>query len=125
MPARTLRCLALGLSACIAAAAAASEPPPACDLPAAAADPLADRAGILAQYERLPRPCLAAIFEACTHAAGATLLDFGSAATCSFGYEALLKQGFGGDFGALLAWWRAQRGASAELQSPVGTRARP
>lgn len=125
MPARILRCLVLGASALVVAAAAASEAPAACELPAAGADPLADRAGILAQYERLPRPCLAAIFEACTRAAGRTLLDFGSAATCSFGYEALLKQGFGGDFGALLAWWRTQRSEPAGLEPPVGTRARP
>ncbi|RYF18982.1 MAG: hypothetical protein EOO30_01170 [Comamonadaceae bacterium] len=114
MPARTLRCLATGASALVVAAAAASEPPPSCELPAAGADPLADRAGILAQYERLPRPCLAAIFDACTQAAGTTLLDFSSAAVCSFGYEALLKQGFDGNFSALLAWWRNQRSEPTE-----------
>lgn len=112
MPARTLRRLA-ATAALASAGAAASGPQPACELPAAKADPMADRAGVLAQYERLPRPCLTAIFDACTVAAGRSLLDPGSAAICSFGYEALLKQGFGGDFGALMAWWRSQRPPAA------------
>jgi len=92
-----------------AAAATVETEPPACELPAAGVDPLADRAGILAQYERLPRPCLDEIFVACTAAAGQTLLDFGSAAVCSFGYEALLRQGFGGNFRALMAWWLSRQ----------------
>lgn len=81
-----------------------------CELPAAGVDPLTDRAGILAQYERLPRSCLDEIFVACTAASSQSLLDPGSAAVCSFGYEALLRQGFAGNFRALLAWWRSQRG---------------
>jgi hypothetical protein len=28
---------------------------------------------------------------------------------CSLGHEALLRRVFGGDFNALLAWWRSQR----------------
>lgn len=80
-----------------------------CELPAAAIDPLGDRAGVLAQYEQLPRVCLDEIFIACTAASSQALLDFGSAAVCSFGYEALLKRGFGGNFRALMAWWRTQR----------------
>jgi hypothetical protein len=80
-----------------------------CDLPGSGEDPLTDRAGLLAQYERLPHACLQEIFVACSTAADAALLDFGSAAVCSFGYEALLSQRFGGSFRALMAWWRAQR----------------
>jgi hypothetical protein len=49
------------------------------------------------------------LFNACSHASGRTLLDFETAAMCSPGHEALLRQGFGGNFGALLAWWRSQR----------------
>jgi hypothetical protein len=87
---------------------------PACELPASESDPLADRAGILAQYEQLPQACLREIFSACSTAASMSLLDFSSAAVCSFGYEALLKQGFGGNFRALMAWWQAQRGQTLQ-----------
>jgi hypothetical protein len=99
----------------IALPADAAEPEArSCELPAAGADPLTDRAGILAQYERLPRACLDEIFATCTAAASRSLLDPGSAAVCSFGYEALLRQGFGGNFRALLAWWRSQRNESLQ-----------
>jgi hypothetical protein len=116
MDARALRCLL------VAAAAAVSLPPPAgaetqpqqCQLPGAGADPLADRAGLLAQYERLPQSCLQELFRACTDASSRRLMDFGSAASCSFGYEALLKRGFGGSFHALMAWWNGERGTAVQ-----------
>lgn len=111
MDARILRCLAAAAALVATLPAGAQEPDsPGCELPASPSDPLADRAGLLAQYERLPQACLREIFAACSSAASRTLLDFGSAAVCSFGYEALLKQGFGGNFRALMAWWTAQRG---------------
>jgi hypothetical protein len=113
MDARALRCL-LAAAAVTASVPAAAEVPPPCELPASETDPLSDRAGILAQYERLPQACLREIFSACSAAASHTLLDFGSAAVCSFGYEALLKQGFGGNFRALMAWWAAQRGQALQ-----------
>lgn len=110
MEARDLRCVLA------AAALAAAMPPlgadsaaPSCDLPATGTHPLEDRAGILAEYERLPHACLDEIFSACSLAANESLLDFQSAAICSFGYEALLEQRFGGNFRALLAWWLSQR----------------
>lgn len=109
MDARVLRCLAAAAALFATLPAAAEAPPPGCELPASQADPLSDRAGILAQYERLPQACLRALFVACSTAASRTLLDFGSAAACSMGYEALLKQGFGGNFRALMAWWNTQR----------------
>jgi hypothetical protein len=109
MHARDLRCL-LAAAMVAAAAPAAADPADSCTLPGAGADPLADRAGLLAQYEQLPQACLQEIVTACTAAASETLLDFGTAAACSFGYEALLKQRFGGNFRALMAWWREERG---------------
>lgn len=80
-----------------------------CEMPATGPDPLQDRAGSLALYERLPRSCLQQLFGACQEAASRGLLDFGSAAACSLGYEALLREHFGGDFRELLAWWQAQQ----------------
>jgi hypothetical protein len=115
MDARALRCLAIAAAAVTATLPVHAEVPPAlCELPASDVDPLTDRAGILAQYERLPQPCLRAIFHACSTASSETLLDFGSAAVCSFGYEALLKQAFGGNFRALMAWWHTQRAPAVQ-----------
>lgn len=50
-------------------------------------------------------------FWRCDHAAARSLLDAGTAAWCSVAYEALNKRRFGGDFAAMLAWWRANKDA--------------
>lgn len=76
------------------------------------AHPLDSREETLAQFEALPPACLKSMFMACTAAASETFMDLGSAATCSIGYEALLKRGFDGNFNALMAWWRAERDSS-------------
>jgi len=114
MDARVLRCLAVAAAALVSLPAW-SEPdaqPQRCELPGAGTDPLADREGLLAQYERLPRSCLQDLFRACAEVSSRSLMDFGSAASCSFGYEALLKHGFGGDFHSLMAWWKGERRAA-------------
>lgn len=85
---------------------------PGCELPEGM-DPLGERAELLAEFERLPRQCLEGIFRECTAASSRGFLDLGGAAVCSFGYEALLRQGFGGNFHALLAWWRNEKQAAA------------
>jgi hypothetical protein len=102
---------ALLAAACLGAAvpAPALAANPGCVIAVEEADPMRDRAGLLAQYERLPAHCLKAILHECGAVASRSLLDFGSAAMCSIGYEALLKQGFNGNFQALLAWWRSER----------------
>jgi hypothetical protein len=104
-----LRCLLAAIAIGAACCASAQRPEPGrCEIPTSEAGPLADREGLLARFEQLPQSCLREIVNTCTRAASRTLLDFGSAATCSFGYEALLRQGFGGDFSALMAWWQSQ-----------------
>lgn len=108
MDAPALRGVLLAL-ALLAVSPVHADTPASCELPAGEADPLADREGMLAAYERMPTPCLRALFNACSAASSRNFLDFGSAAVCSFGYEALLKQGFGGNFRELLAWWQSQR----------------
>lgn len=102
------------------AGTAASVQPPGeslahCELPRPAdgTHPLANRAESLSRFEAMPPQCLKAMFMVCTEAARTQLLDLGSAAACSIGYEALLRSGFGGNFQALMAWWRAQRSASS------------
>jgi len=86
--------------------------PQACAAPAEADNPLADRREQLSLYEGMPEHCLKTLVMECTAVANERMLDMGSAATCSIGYEALLKRGFGGDFKAMLAWWRTQRDGS-------------
>jgi len=57
---------------------------------------------------------LKAAYLQCNRLAETTLLDFGTAATCSMVYEALKERVFGGDFQRLLRWSREQRaGATA------------
>jgi hypothetical protein len=106
MHARTLRGLLAAAALLTLAHARADLAAPRCEIPGSEAGLLADRAGLLAQYRRLPTPCLQQIFRACTEEADRSLLDLGSAAVCSLSYEALLQQEFGGSFPALLAWWR-------------------
>lgn len=108
MKATVMRCTAALVIAATGPAWAES-PPAACEVQPSQAHPLADRAGMLSRYEQLPPYCLKAMFMECAAQANEQVLDFGSAATCSIGYEALLKRGFSGDFQALLAWWRNQR----------------
>ncbi|NPC58960.1 hypothetical protein [Caenimonas soli] len=84
-----------------------------CQVQPSQADPFVDRVATLSRYEQLPPYCLKAVFMQCAEQANQQMLDFGSAATCSIAYEALLKRGFSGDFQALIAWWRTQRNESA------------
>jgi hypothetical protein len=113
---RLLRCVAgCAALAWAALAAAQQEAPGARQRPAAAAtcqqpehagDPMLDREERIRQYETLGEPCLKRLLVECNAAANSRLLDGGSAFACSIGYEALLKRHFGGDFQAMLAWWR-------------------
>lgn len=97
----------------IAAAASAQSHAPAaparCTLPESKAlTGGEDRAASIARFEQLEPDCLKAVFLQCSQASREMMLDMGSAATCSVSYEALLRRGFGGNFNALLAWWRGQ-----------------
>jgi hypothetical protein len=114
MHAHALRALLVTATVLAAWPAGADPQPQPCRLPSPEANPLADRADLLAQYERLPRPCLRALFTACSQAAGQGVLDFGSAAACSFDYEALLSQDFDGSFPAFMAWWQSQQAPSRQ-----------
>lgn len=115
MNARAAACAAL-LVACTAAAAGTPQPAPppsepaACSAPAGSGShPLADRSGTLSRFEQLSPECLKTVVVQCAGVANRVLLDLGSAALCSIGYEALLRRGFGGDFHALVAWWVSVR----------------
>jgi hypothetical protein len=116
---RLLRCVlacAAATSGFPAAAQADSDntlPSPDCRAPAYDGPPLLHRQDRIAQYEGLGEHCLKRLAIECNAAASRQLLDAGSAFACSMGYEALLRRGFGGDFQAMLAWWRTRPEAAA------------
>ena len=97
-----------GLSAAGEAGSGNTGPSPACRAPADDGPPLLHRQDRIAQYESLGDHCLKRLVVECNAAASRQLLDAGSAFACSLGYEALLRRGFGGDFQAMLAWWRTR-----------------
>ena len=72
---------------------------------------LNDRAATIARMEQMPDACLKRMLFICGDAAGQRVMDTGSAFTCSMSYEALLHKSFGGNFAAMLAWWRGARDA--------------
>lgn len=111
---RLLRCV-LACTAAMAGLCTAAEdgseatPSPAiCRAPAYDGPLLLHRQDRIAQYEGLGEQCLKRLVVECNAAASRQLLDAGSAFACSLGYEALLRRGFGGDFQAMLAWWRTR-----------------
>jgi hypothetical protein len=65
----------------------------------------------LARYEQLPTDCLKTMFMHCSAESERRALGSGEVMVCSFGYEALLKGAFRGDFDALLGWWRLEKAA--------------
>ncbi|KAB2873792.1 MAG: hypothetical protein IT503_08590 [Burkholderiaceae bacterium] len=69
---------------------------------------LREHEAIAARFEVMPEADLKAVYLRCDAEANRRLLDFGDAALCSLAYEALKRRVFGGDFDALLAWWRTQ-----------------
>lgn len=89
--------------------------PAGCQAPPYDGPPLLHRKERISQFEALGEPCLKQLMVECNAAANKQLLDPGSAFSCSIGYEALLKRGFGGDFQAMLAWWRNREGATGLL----------
>ena len=70
-----------------------------------------DREETISSMQAMPEICLKTLVVVCGRSANEGLLDLGSAAMCSMGYEALLRKSFGGSFQAMLAWWRGTRAA--------------
>ncbi len=80
-----------------------------------------DRDLIRARLERLAEPDLKTVYLRCNEAAEEGLLTFEEATLCSLAHEVLKQRVFGGDFEALLNWWRLHRSGS----SAGGTAAEP
>jgi hypothetical protein len=57
---------------------------------------------------------------ACDAAASQRLMGSGEAAVCSVVSERLLREGFGGDFDALLSWWREAKSAFSAARGRPG-----
>lgn len=61
-------------------------------------------------------------FWRCDHAATQALLDSGTAEACGTVTEALKNRRFGGDFTAMMAWWRANKDAEHRAASAASPR---
>ena len=88
--------------------------------------------GALAQHKgAVPQPAqgvrsasasttLESAFWACDHAATSRGLDSGDALACSVATEELKRVRFGGDFGAMLAWWQRSKDAAHRALDAAG-----
>jgi hypothetical protein len=79
---------------------------------------------LVAALRELPEKNLKALYLQCARASTQGSIGSNDIALCSIGYEILLKRTFGGDFFALLAWWRSQPKEDTETAlhsvKPVG-----
>ncbi|MEY2619181.1 MAG: hypothetical protein RL522_2183 [Pseudomonadota bacterium] len=92
----------------LAGDAAMAQTPVACpqELPATTA--WSDREASLSAQTHLSDACLKQLVRQCDVEADAGFLDGASAAACSLRYEALLREGFRGDFNSFLRWWQSE-----------------
>jgi hypothetical protein len=70
---------------------------------------LGAREQILAQLERMPEGRLKALFLRCSREAEQRQFGLDEGAMCSMASDAIKRRSFGGNFDALLAWWRVHR----------------
>lgn len=104
--------LILAAAVCFAGAARADDGQPTeCRAAVSQQRLLANRSATISALEQMPESCLKALLVECSDSASQQLLDLGSAALCSMGYEALLHKGFGGSFHAMMVWWQRDRDA--------------
>jgi hypothetical protein len=60
--------------------------------------------------QAIPADALKREYLKCERAAAQGIQDFSTALSCSMLYEELRQRVFGGNFNALLGWWRANNG---------------
>ena len=70
-----------------------------------------ERTHVETKFAQLSNTCLKELYLWCSRESSQRLLGFSEAIWCSFGHETLLKGEFGGDFNALMDWWRIHRDA--------------
>lgn len=68
-----------------------------------------DRERLFAHFEGVDASQLKAVYLRCARDSSQRLLGFDEAARCVIAGEVLKARLFGGDFNALLAWWRQHR----------------
>lgn len=99
-------CVVRGLACCLFAVGVLTTPGIQAREPGAA---LGYESRLVSALHELAEEDLKAYFLRCERSATQTSLGSDDAAFCSIGYEILLQRTFGGDFFALLDWWRSQR----------------
>jgi hypothetical protein len=80
-------------------------------------------AGNAAADEDISIAKLEKIFWACDHAASRSFVDADTGAACVSYTDRLKQRKFNGDFGALLAWWQANKAAEHLALDAVGRNA--
>lgn len=79
-----------------------------------------DRDLIRVRLEWLSEPDLKFVYLRCCEASERGLLTFEEAARCSLAHEVLKQRVFGGDFQALMNWWRLHRSGSSTGGAAAG-----
>ena len=75
---------------------------------------------IFAAFERLPIRNLESAYLHCARESEQRMLSVDEAAFCSIGSEVLKKRRFGGDFDAMLAWWKVHRNDKSDNNGNAG-----
>jgi hypothetical protein len=70
---------------------------------------MGDLVRLQASFEQVAEGDLKALYLRCDRESRQRRLDFDEALRCTVAGEALKARSFGGDFNALLAWWRLHR----------------
>jgi hypothetical protein len=73
-----------------------------------------DRERLLAHFEIVDASRLKAVYLRCARESSQRLLDFDEATRCVIAGDVLNARLFGGDFNALLGWWRLHRDGRIE-----------
>lgn len=68
-----------------------------------------DSQALLARFENVTEADLKTQYLLCSRVSSQRLLTMGEAVVCSMVGEVLKVRSFGGDFDALIAWWRLHR----------------
>ena len=68
-----------------------------------------DSQALVARFEHVAEADLKSQYLSCARVSSQRMLGMDEAAVCSIVAEVLKKRSFGGDFDALLAWWRLHR----------------
>lgn len=81
-------------------------------LSVSAAPPYLDTRHVMAHMERLSEAALKSLYLRCADESSRRVLSLHEAIECSIAADVLKERGFGGDFDAMLAWWRRHRDGS-------------